>query len=109
MTQKLSAHTAAPQVTAPAHLVGGRKLHQRAALNPMRGRKQVRVTVAGSLWHARHGEIVPCSSLPFTGTHPMTSPMYTHSVPVFQQMLTALKTILAQASEHAAAKSVDRA
>ncbi len=39
----------------------------------------------------------------------MTSPMYTHSVPVFQQMLTALKTILAQASEHAAAKSVDRA
>lgn len=37
----------------------------------------------------------------------MTSPMYTHSVPVFQQMLTALKTILAQASEHATAKSIE--
>jgi hypothetical protein len=33
--------------------------------------------------------------------------MYTHSVPVFKQMLTALKTILAQASEHAAAKSIE--
>ena len=37
----------------------------------------------------------------------MTSPMYTHSVPVFKQLLTALKTILAQASEHAAAKSIE--
>jgi hypothetical protein len=37
----------------------------------------------------------------------MTSPMYTHSVPVFKQMLTALKTVLAQASEHAAAKSIE--
>jgi len=37
----------------------------------------------------------------------MTSPMYTHSVPVFKQMLTALKTILSQASEHAAAKTID--
>lgn len=37
----------------------------------------------------------------------MTSPMYTHSVPVFKQMLTALKTILAQASEYAAAKSIE--
>jgi len=37
----------------------------------------------------------------------MTSPMYTHSVPVFKQMLTALKTILAQASEHALAKSIE--
>ena len=37
----------------------------------------------------------------------MTSAMYTHSVPVFKQMLTALKTILAQASEHAAAKSIE--
>ena len=37
----------------------------------------------------------------------MTSAMYTHSVPVLKQMLTALKTILAQASEHAAAKSID--
>lgn len=37
----------------------------------------------------------------------MTSPMYTHSVPVFKQMLTALKTILAQASEHAASKSIE--
>ena len=37
----------------------------------------------------------------------MTSPMYAHSVPVLKQMLTALKTILAQASEHAAAKSIE--
>jgi hypothetical protein len=33
--------------------------------------------------------------------------MYTHSVPVFKQMLTALKTILAQASEHATSKSIE--
>jgi hypothetical protein len=37
----------------------------------------------------------------------MTSPMYTHSVPVFRQMLTALKAILAQASAQATAKSID--
>jgi hypothetical protein len=37
----------------------------------------------------------------------MTAPLYTHSVPVFKQMLTALKAILAQASEHVAAKSID--
>ena len=37
----------------------------------------------------------------------MTSALYTHSVPVFQQMLTALKTLLAQASEHAAAKNIE--
>ena len=37
----------------------------------------------------------------------MTSPMYTHSVPVFVQMLTALKTILSQANEHAATKSIE--
>ena len=37
----------------------------------------------------------------------MTTAMYTHSVPVFKQMLTALKTILAQASEHATAKSIE--
>lgn len=37
----------------------------------------------------------------------MTSAMYTHSVPVFKQMLTALKAILVQASEHAAAKSIE--
>ena len=37
----------------------------------------------------------------------MISPMYTHSVPVFKQMLTALKTILAQASEYAATKSIE--
>jgi hypothetical protein len=37
----------------------------------------------------------------------MTSAMYTHSVPVLQQMLTALKTILANASEYAAAKSIE--
>jgi len=33
--------------------------------------------------------------------------MYTHSVPVFKQMLTALKTILAQASDYAGAKSIE--
>jgi hypothetical protein len=33
--------------------------------------------------------------------------MYTNSVPVFRQMLTALKTILAQADEHAAANSIE--
>ena len=37
----------------------------------------------------------------------MTSPMYTHSLPVFKQMLTALKAILVQAEAHAAAKSID--
>ena len=37
----------------------------------------------------------------------MTSPMYTHSVPVFKQLLTALKTMLAQADAHAAAKSME--
>lgn len=37
----------------------------------------------------------------------MTPAMYSHSVPVFKQMLTALKTILATASEHAAAKSIE--
>lgn len=37
----------------------------------------------------------------------MTSPMYTHSVPVFVQMLTALKTILLQANEHVVAKSIE--
>ena len=37
----------------------------------------------------------------------MTSPMYAHSVPVFKQMLTALKAILKQADEHAAAKTIE--
>ncbi|AOW11691.1 hypothetical protein LPB72_19545 [Hydrogenophaga crassostreae] len=37
----------------------------------------------------------------------MTTAMYTHSVPVFKQMLTALKTILSQTSEHAAAKGIE--
>ena len=37
----------------------------------------------------------------------MTSPMYTHSVPVFKQMLAALKAILAQADALAAAKSIE--
>ncbi len=36
----------------------------------------------------------------------MTSPMYTHSVPVFKQLLTALRGILAQAATHAAAKGI---
>lgn len=37
----------------------------------------------------------------------MTSPMYTHSIPVFKQMLTALKAILAQVDTHVAAKSME--
>ena len=37
----------------------------------------------------------------------MTPTMYTHSVPVFKQLLTALKTILSQAAEHATAKSIE--
>ncbi|MET0961969.1 MAG: DUF1993 domain-containing protein [Noviherbaspirillum sp.] len=37
----------------------------------------------------------------------MTSPMYSHSIPVFTQMLTALRTILAQAGAHAVAKSIE--
>jgi hypothetical protein len=37
----------------------------------------------------------------------MISPMYTHSVPVFKQLLTALKAILAQTDAHAAAKSME--
>jgi uncharacterized protein len=37
----------------------------------------------------------------------MISPMYTNSVTVFKQLLTALKAILAQADAHAAAKSIE--
>ena len=39
----------------------------------------------------------------------MTSPMYTQSVPVFKQMLTALKTIVAQTEAHATSHSIDPA
>ena len=37
----------------------------------------------------------------------MTSSMYTHSVPVFKQLLTALKTMLAKADAHAVEKSIE--
>jgi uncharacterized protein len=37
----------------------------------------------------------------------MTSPMYIHSVPVFRQLLGALKTNLEQAESHAAGRSID--
>lgn len=37
----------------------------------------------------------------------MNSPMYTNSVPVFKQMLTALKTILGKADAHILAKSIE--
>ena len=37
----------------------------------------------------------------------MTSPMFTNSVPVFKQLLLALKGILARADAHAAAHSVE--
>jgi len=36
----------------------------------------------------------------------MTSPMYTHSVPVFKQLLTAMKTVLEQAGAQVAAKDM---
>jgi hypothetical protein len=39
----------------------------------------------------------------------MTSPMYTNSVPVLKQMLTALRAILAVADAHAAKKSIEPA
>jgi uncharacterized protein len=37
----------------------------------------------------------------------MTNPMYTASIPVFTQMLGGLKTVLAKAGAHAAAKNID--
>ena len=37
----------------------------------------------------------------------MTSPMYTNSVPVFKQLLTAMKAILEQADAQVAAKSME--
>ncbi len=37
----------------------------------------------------------------------MSNPMYANSVPVFKQMLSALKTILEQAQSHAAAKKIE--
>ena len=37
----------------------------------------------------------------------MPSPMYSHAVPVFKQMLLALKTILAQAEAHATAQAIE--
>jgi hypothetical protein len=37
----------------------------------------------------------------------MTSPMYTNSVPVFKQLLTALKALLTQADAYAAAKTIE--
>ena len=37
----------------------------------------------------------------------MTSPMYTNSVPVFKQLIVALKGILAQANAHAASRSIE--
>lgn len=37
----------------------------------------------------------------------MNSAMYAHSVPVFNQMLTAMKAVLAQVDAHVAAKSIE--
>ena len=37
----------------------------------------------------------------------MTNPMYTYSVPVLKQMLTALQAILVQTGEHVAAKGME--
>src|SRR6202050_5853315 len=38
----------------------------------------------------------------------MTSPMYINSVPVFKQLLTALKAILAQADTHVVSNSIEQ-
>ena len=40
-------------------------------------------------------------------TSPTTSNQYTQSIPVFKQMLTAMKTMLAQAEAHAVAHSIE--
>ena len=37
----------------------------------------------------------------------MTSPMYINSVPLFKQLLTALKAVLAQANAHVVANSIE--
>jgi len=37
----------------------------------------------------------------------MTSPLYTHSVPVFKQMLTAIKVVLSQTSERVTNESIE--
>lgn len=37
----------------------------------------------------------------------MPNPMYSHAVPVFKQMLAALKAILVQAQAHAVARSIE--
>jgi len=37
----------------------------------------------------------------------MASPLYSQSIPVFKQMLTAMKTVLAQADAHAAAHAIE--
>jgi uncharacterized protein len=37
----------------------------------------------------------------------MTSPMYINSVPMFRQLLTALKAVLAQANAHVVANSIE--
>ncbi len=42
-------------------------------------------------------------------THSAHPALYTASVPVFVQMLGALKTVLAKAAEHASAKNIDPA
>jgi hypothetical protein len=52
---------------------------------------------------ARHAAV----PVPTNQETTMTSPMYTHSVPVFKQMLTALKAILAQVDAQAAARSIE--
>jgi len=51
---------------------------------------------------------IACGQLPATfRTRTMTSHLHAQSIPVFKQMLTALKTMLAQADAHAAAHSID--
>jgi hypothetical protein len=74
---------------------------------PARGDFRIRPAKRTGL--ARKDEL---NYLSATGLHlswepTMNIPMYAHSVPVFKQLLTALKTMLLQAEAHATAKSIE--
>jgi len=59
--------------------------------------------------HCEHAvNIAPSNTIALQTTRgpPMTTPMYSHSVAVFRQLLTALRGILAQADTHAAARTI---
>jgi uncharacterized protein len=58
---------------------------------------------------AAHGSLTRAKFHAPTRTTTMTSTMYTQSVPVFKQMLTAMKDVLAKAETHATAHAIDPA